>query len=79
METYHKKSKIGRGNRFFRGLSKHTNHRFLQTRETVPLNHNVCRLLRLTNICQSIIEMLECYFEVINLSLQTENHVLEVK
>jgi len=37
METYHKKSKIGRGNRFFRGLSKRTNHRFLQTRETVPL------------------------------------------
>jgi len=38
METYHKKSKIGRGNRFFRGLSKRTNHRFLQTRETVPLS-----------------------------------------
>jgi len=37
METYHKNSKIGRGNRFFRGLSKRTNHRFLQTRETVPL------------------------------------------
>jgi len=42
METYHKKSKIGRGNRFFRGLSKRTNHRFLQTRETVPLSKEEC-------------------------------------
>jgi len=28
-----------RGNRFFKGLSKRTNHRFLQTRETVPLKN----------------------------------------
>jgi len=37
METYHKKSKIGRGNRPVRGLFNCIQHGFLQTRETVPL------------------------------------------
>jgi len=51
METYYKKSKIGRGNRFFRGLSKRTNHRFLQTRETVPLKFALSAYIDVKIIC----------------------------